>query len=78
MANLQVKNMPDELQKKLHRYARREGRTLRDLVLEILRREVSRREFRARLAKRTPVELGRSVAKALEESRVEGDEELGA
>ncbi len=38
MANLQVKNLPDELHDKLQTYAREEGRTLRDVVLEALRR----------------------------------------
>jgi plasmid stability protein len=71
MANLQVKNIPDELQRKLQRYARREGRTLRDLVLEVLRREVSRREFRARLDKREPVELAEPAARTLERAREE-------
>ena len=78
MANLQVKNLPDELHDKLQTYAREEGRTLRDVVLEALRREVSRREFRARLAGRDRVDLGRPAARGLEEARRDRDRELGS
>ena len=78
MANLQVKNLPDELHDKLQTYAREEGRTLRDVVLEALRREVSRREFRTRLAGRDRVDLGRPAARGLEEARRDRDRELGS
>jgi plasmid stability protein len=77
VANLQVKNVPAELHEKLQSYAADEGRTLRDVVLEALRREVARREFRSRLAGRAPVDLGRPAAGALEEARQGRDDELG-
>ena len=78
MANLQVKNVPNELHEKLQSYAQQEGRTLRDVVLEALRREVSRREFRARLSGRERVDLGRPAARGLEEARRDRDRELGS
>ena len=77
MANLQVKNVPDSLHRKIQAYARRRSRTVRDVVLEAVTREIERDAFRARLAKRAPVDLGRPAARTLEEARRERDRELG-
>jgi plasmid stability protein len=77
MANLQVKDIPEGMHRKLRAYARREGRTLRDLVLDVLQREVARREFAEGLARRQAVDLGRPAARSLEEARHERDVELG-
>ena len=77
MANLQVKNVPEALHRKIRAYARRRGRTLRDVVLEAVSREIDRDEFSARLAKRRPVDLGRPAARSLAEVRAERDRELG-
>jgi plasmid stability protein len=41
MANLQVKNLPDELHDALRARAEREGRSLSDLVSTLLRREMA-------------------------------------
>jgi hypothetical protein len=71
MANLQVKNVPEPLHRKIRAYARRRSRTVRDVVLEAVRREIEREAFRERLAKRSPVDLGRSAASALEEARAQ-------
>jgi plasmid stability protein len=76
MPNLQVKNIPAPLHRKLQAQARRQGRTLRDLVLDAVRREVEREDFRIRLSARRPVELGRSAADSLGEVRGERDEDL--
>jgi plasmid stability protein len=73
MANLQVKNVPESLHRKIRAAARRRGRTVRDLVLEAVQREIEREDFRARLAKRSPVELGHPAAETLEEVRAERD-----
>jgi plasmid stability protein len=78
MANLQVKNVPEGLHRRLRRHARRHGRTLRDIVLDALAREIERIEFRERLARRSRVDLGRSAARSLEETRSERARELGA
>jgi plasmid stability protein len=77
MANLQVKNVPEPLHRKIRAYAKRRGRTVRDVVLEAVSREIEREDFRARLAKRQPVDLGRPAARTLEEVRAERDRELG-
>ena len=77
MANLQVKNVPESLQRKIRAYAKRRGRTVRDVVLEAVTREIEREGFRARLARRRPVDLGRPAARSLEEVRAERERELG-
>jgi len=77
MANLQVKRVPEDLYRKIRRLANRQGRTLRDLVLDAVRREVARAEFHERLARRAPVDLGRAAARAVDEVRTERDRETG-
>ena len=77
MANLQAKNVPEALHRKIRAYAKRRGRTLRDVVLEAVNREMEREEFRSRLARRQPVDLGRPAARSLEEIRAERERELG-
>jgi plasmid stability protein len=71
MANLQVKNVPESVHRKIRAHAVRHGRTVRDFVLDAVVRQIEREEFNARLAKRKPVELGRPVARTLEEVRAE-------
>lgn len=78
MANLQVKNVPDRLHRQIQAYAKRRSRTVRDVVLDAVTREIERDAFRARLAKRTPVDLGRPAARTLEETRGDRDRELDA
>jgi plasmid stability protein len=75
MANLQVKNVPESLHRKIRAHAKRRGRTVRDVVLDAVTREIERLEFRARLAKREPVDLGRPAARTLEEVREERERE---
>ena len=77
MANLQVKNVPEALHRKIRAFANRRGRTVRDVVLEAVNREMEREEFRSRLARRQPVDLGRPAARSLEEIRAERERELG-
>lgn len=76
MANLQVKNVPERLHQRIRAYARRKGRTVKDVVLDAVNRELEREEFRARLAKRSPVNLGRPAARTLEEVRAGRGQEL--
>jgi len=77
MANLQVKNVPEALHRKIRDLATRQGRTIRDLVLEAVRREVAREQFQERLTRRRPVEVGRPAAESLNEARSERAWELG-
>jgi plasmid stability protein len=71
MANLQVKNVPDMIHRRIRVCAKRRGRTVRDFVLDAVLREIERQEFRARLSRRAPVDLGRPAARTLEELRAE-------
>ena len=73
MATLEVRNVPDALHRRIKAYAKRRGRTVRDVVLEAVSREIERDEFRARLARREPVDLGRPAARSLEEARAARD-----
>jgi plasmid stability protein len=76
MANLQVKNVPEALYKQIKKRAAREGRTMRDFVLEAVRGKLEREAFHARLARRQPVELGRKASVALDEVRAEREAAL--
>jgi hypothetical protein len=71
VAHLQVKNVPDQLNERLHRYAEQQGKSIRDVVLEAVRRELDRRVFVERLRLRTPVKLKTAPAKLLAKERRE-------
>ncbi len=71
MANLQVKDVPERLHKRIRAYAKRRGRTLREVVLEAVVRDLERDEFLVQLAKRKPVDLGGTAAETLEDVRGE-------
>ncbi len=76
MANLQVKNIPESLHKRLRVYARKHNCTLSDFVLEAIKRELARSAFHERLKKRPRVELGASAASLLKEERRQREQEL--
>lgn len=78
MANLQIRNVPEALHRKIRAHARRQGRTIRDFVVEAVTRAIEREELRARLARRAPVDLGRRAARTLEEVRAERGRQLGS
>jgi hypothetical protein len=73
MANLQVKDVPVALHRRLRRRARERGTTMREIILAALRRELSHAEFAARVRRRRPVDLGRPAAEFLREARAEPD-----
>jgi hypothetical protein len=75
MSNLQVKNVPEALHRKLRELAEREGTTVRSLVLDAVERLLAWDEFVQRLRGRAAVELGRPAGHALEEVRRERDAE---
>ena len=79
MANLQIKNVPDELHERLRRHARRNNCTMSAAVLAAIVRELERDEWRERMADRPIVELGpgETVLEALAAARAERDRELG-
>lgn len=80
MANLQVKNVPDDVHEKLRRRAAEEGLTVRDYVLRLLRRDQAlptAQEWLRRVRGREPVLLNRSAADLVAEARAEREAELG-
>jgi hypothetical protein len=77
MANLQVKNVPSDVHRKLSRLAKARGTTIRDVVLDAVRRELGRLEFVERLSGRTRVDLVRPAARELEDARLERERDLG-
>jgi hypothetical protein len=75
MANLQVKNVPEVFARRVRALARRRGRTIRDVMLEALRRELERERWLARLEQRRPVEIG-SIGRVLDDARSERERDL--
>lgn len=76
MAIIQVKSVPDSLYKRLKRHAKKADKTLSDIVLEAIEKELKRSEWRERFTKRPPSDLGVSASSLLEEERRERDNEL--
>jgi plasmid stability protein len=69
MANLQIKNFPDALHRRLRRYAQKHHRTIDDVVLEALERGMARYEWHEKLSRRAATDLGDSAASLLEQER---------
>jgi plasmid stability protein len=76
MANLQVKNVPDTLHQRLRRYAEKHHRTISDIALEALEREMARSEWHERHSQRPTTDLGDSAASLLEQERRQREEDL--
>ena len=69
---IQLRNVPDELHRKLKARAALEGMSLSDYLIAEVRRSAERptlRELRERLARRTPVDPRISPAKAVRAER---------
>jgi plasmid stability protein len=71
MANLQVKNLPEDVHRRLRECARRRGKSLRELVLETLDKELGYEEFKRRLQSRSRVRLLRPAGEVFTEVRAE-------
>ena len=69
MSTLQIKNMSASLHRRLRRYVRKQRCTLSDFASEAIEKELARREFHERLARRPKTDLGVSAAALLEEER---------
>ncbi len=76
MANIQVKNISEKLHNRLRRYAREQGCTLGDIILESIEREVSRREWQKRFSNRPSTQLRSSAAELLDKERRQRDSNL--
>lgn len=71
MANLQVKNVPDDVYDRLRRLADERDTTISATVLGAVDRELRSAEWRKRLASRTTVELQTDGATLIREERTE-------
>lgn len=74
--NLQVKNVPVRLHDRLRQRARLQNRTIGDLVLAAVERELARQDWLDRLRTRPEVDLGVSAASLVDEERTLRDQEL--
>ena len=76
MANLQVRNISDDLHDRLRRHARENNCTISAAVLTAVERELARWAWRKRLAQRPETDLGVEVAALLVEERSLRDVEM--
>ena len=76
MANLQVKNLPDSLHQRLRNQAQKRHRTISDIALEALEREMARYEWHEKLSERPATDLGESAASLLEQERRQRERDL--
>ena len=76
MANLQVRNISDDLHDRLRRHARENNCTISAAVLTAVEQELARWEWRKRLAQRPETDLGVEAAALLVEERSLRDVEM--
>ena len=77
MTNLQIRNIPEELLRRLHNYARENDYTISEVVITAVQRELERCEWKKRLAQQPKTDLGISAAELLAEERLSATRELG-
>ncbi len=79
MANLQIKNLPDDVHEELRRRAGAQGTTIRDYVVRLLELDQAyppRQQWLAEVLARPRIDLGRPAADLVEQDRVERDAAL--
>ena len=77
MANLNINNLPDNLDEHMRRFATESNLSVHDVLLSAIERELERSEWRKRLAQRPKTDLGVEAATLLAEERSLRDTELG-
>jgi plasmid stability protein len=80
MSTLQIKSLPEDLHEELKRRATQHGMTLRDYVLDLIRRDLAlptRHDWLDSLKKLKVVELDRPAADLLREIRDERETDDG-
>ena len=75
MANLQVRNIPDDLHERLRQHARENHCTMSAAVLTAVERELARSAWRKHLGQRPRTDLGVDAATLLAEERALRDTE---
>ena len=73
MADLEVKNVPDELRERLLRQAYKREMSLDDVIVAALERELDRIEFHERIAAKEPMEFKVSPSEMLAQERARRD-----
>ena len=76
---IQLRNVPDELHRKLKARAAQAGMSLSDYLLEQIKRDAEAptvEELIARLESRTPVKTSKSAAQIIREEREKRDRQL--
>jgi hypothetical protein len=76
MSNLQVKNVPEALHRRIRRLAKQEGKTVRDLILDAIDRSLVRAEWIERHRARERTTLRKTAAQSLDEARSDREREL--
>jgi hypothetical protein len=76
MANILVKNVPEKIYSRLRRHAREQGCAVSEIVLQMIKREIARRQWHKRLFRRPKTELRSTAAELLREERRQRDGEL--
>ena len=77
MANLHVRNIPDDVYQRLRRHARENDRTMSSVVISALEGELERLEWPERIARLPKTDLGVDAATLIAEERRRRDRELG-
>jgi hypothetical protein len=75
MANLQVKNIPDSLHRRIQRAAKQKNQTLGEFVMAAVEKELANAAFRARLSARPTTQLPLRASLLLDDARQEREEE---
>lgn len=75
MANLQVKNVPDEIYDRLRHLASERNTTISATVLIAVERELRSAEWRKRLASRPPTDMKFDAAALIRKERAEASRE---
>lgn len=79
MADVQIKDVPDDIHAELRRWAADEGMSVRDYVLRLLRRDQALptpQEWMRMVRSHDPALIDRSAADLVAEARAERDAEL--
>jgi hypothetical protein len=76
MAHLQVKNPLDTLHQRLRDHAQKSHRTISEIALAAIERELARYDWHEKLSQRPATDLGTSAASLLEEEREQRAREL--
>lgn len=69
MANIHVKNVPEKLHDRLRRCAREQECSVGEIVLEAIKRDLTRREWHKRFSARPLTQIDSSAAELLREER---------